>query len=79
MTPKSSEIIIEAIVITLLISSVSNVQVGGPRSDYPEDSEASKEANDCHIDGYDSGFVGKYNKDRADECQNEENDKYNEA
>jgi hypothetical protein len=29
--------------------------------------------------GYDSGFAGKYDKDRADECQNEEDDEYNEA
>ena len=53
-------VIIGAIVITLLISSVSNVFAGGPRLDYPEDGEASQESNDCWREGYDSGFAGKF-------------------
>jgi hypothetical protein len=62
---------------TLLIGSVSNVFAGGPRLDYPEDGEASQESNDCWIDGYDSGFAGKFDKDRNDECQEEEDNYYN--
>ena len=70
-------VIIGAIVITLLISSVSNVFAGGPRLDYPEDGEASQESNDCWREGYDSGFAGKFDKDRNDECQEEEDNYYN--
>lgn len=68
-------VVIGTIVTTLLISSVSNVLAGGPRLDSPEDS--TNEGGACWVDGYDSGFAGKYDKDRADECQNEENDEYN--
>jgi hypothetical protein len=64
-----STVIIGTIAITLLISLVSNVQADGPRLDYPEDGETSEESNKCHVNGYDSGFAGKYDKDRADECQ----------
>jgi len=39
-----STLIIGTIVITLLISSVSNVFAGGPRLDYPEDGDAPQEA-----------------------------------
>lgn len=68
MTIKSS-VIIGTIVITLLINSASNVFAGGPRGDGPEDS--TPEADACWINGYDSGFAGKFDKDRNDECQNE--------
>jgi hypothetical protein len=62
-------VIIGAIVLTLLISSVSNVFAGGPRANGPEDS--TPEADACWANGYDSGFAGKFDKERNDECQDE--------
>ncbi len=70
-----STVIIEAIVITLLISSVSNVFATGLRHDPGDD--ATPEQAKCFINGYDSGFAGKYDKDRAEECV-EHKDQYNE-
>ncbi|MGH9990396.1 MAG: hypothetical protein ACREAS_08170, partial [Nitrososphaera sp.] len=61
---------------TLLISSVSSVFAGGPRLDYPEDGDAPQESNDCWREGYDSGFAGKFDRDRNDECQEEDEDNY---
>ncbi|MGH9987477.1 MAG: hypothetical protein ACRD8W_26330, partial [Nitrososphaeraceae archaeon] len=69
-----STVIIGAIVITLLISSVSNVSATGIRHDSGDD--ATDEEHGCHIDGYDSGFAGKYDSDRARECV-EHDDNYN--
>ena len=69
-------IVIGAIVMTLLISSVSNVSAGGPRQDYPEDDDAPAESNECWREGYDSGFARKFDKDRNDECQEEDEDNY---
>jgi hypothetical protein len=77
MTPKSSVIIIGAIVMTLLINSVSNVYAGGPRFDYP-DPGTEEEAN-CWIDGYESGFGGKYDNERASDCYENGDDAYNES
>ena len=59
---------------TLLINPVSNVFATGIRYDTGEDATA-EEAN-CWIDGYDSGFAGKYDKDRARECR-ENREMYN--
>ncbi|HXW12008.1 MAG TPA: hypothetical protein VD694_04540, partial [Nitrososphaeraceae archaeon] len=42
--------------------------------DWPMDS--TDEGKDCWVKGYDSGFAGKYDKDRADRCA-QENDEYN--
>jgi hypothetical protein len=64
-----SIVIIGTIVITLLISSVSNIFARGPRGDGPEDS--TLEADACWANGYDSGFAEKFDKDRNDECQGE--------
>ena len=33
--------------------------------------DSTNEGADCWVDGYDAGFAGKYDKDRADECANE--------
>ena len=38
--------------------------------------DATEEGADCWVDGYDSGFAGKYDKDRAKECI-EHDDYYN--
>jgi hypothetical protein len=61
-----------AIIPLLMVAIVSNVYAGGPRLDYPSDS--TREGADCWVDGYDAGFAGKYDKDRADECTNEDNE-----
>jgi hypothetical protein len=63
------------IISLLMFAIVSNVYAGGPRGDSPEDS--TYEGSICWVNGYDSGFAGKYDKDGADECQNEEDDEYN--
>jgi hypothetical protein len=59
---------------TLLISSVSNVPASGIRADSGDD--ATLEESECWVNGYDSGFAGKYDSDRARECI-EHSDNYN--
>ena len=59
----------------LIVIPTSNVFAGGPRLDYPED--ATEEGADCWVDGYDAGFAGKYDKDRANECNDIPGDQYN--
>jgi len=59
---------------TLIISSVSNVSATGIRGDSAEG--ATEEEHLCWVNGYDSGFAGKYDKDRALECI-EYGDSYN--
>lgn len=51
-----------------LLLTATNVYAGGPRLDYPSDS--TEEGADCWVDGYDAGFAGKYDADKADECAN---------
>jgi hypothetical protein len=70
---KTSVIIGTIIILAIPISSVS---AGGPRLDSPDDS--TREGANCWVDGYDAGFAGKYDKGRADECANED-DEYNES
>ena len=57
-----------------MVAATSNVYATGIRYDWPDD--ATGEEADCHVDGYDSGFAGKYDKDRAKECI-EHDDYYN--
>jgi hypothetical protein len=54
---------------TMTTNTVPNVYAGGPRADYDERYEDVPGASECWIDGYDAGFAGKYDKDRADECK----------
>ncbi|MFY9967433.1 MAG: hypothetical protein WBL44_04865 [Nitrososphaeraceae archaeon] len=58
----------------LLLAAVPNVSATGIRHDSGDD--ATDEEHGCHIDGYDSGFAGKYDSDRARECV-EHDDNYN--
>jgi hypothetical protein len=58
----------------LLLAAVPNVSATGIRHDSGDD--ATDEEHGCHIDGYDSGFAGKYDKDRARECIDHD-DNYN--
>ena len=71
--PPDSRCVI-AIIPMLVLATTTNVYAGGPRLDWPMDS--SDEGKDCWVEGYDSGFAGKYDKDRADRCS-QENDEYN--
>ena len=64
-----------AIIPLLMLATIPNVSAGGPRLDYYSDS--TKEGAACWVDGYDSGFAGKYDRQRADECSNEKYDEYN--
>ena len=77
-----STVIIGAIVITLLISSVSsssNVFAGGPRHDYDERYEDIQGAPQCWTDGFDDGVNDSYDTDRANECADIPGDQYNRA
>jgi hypothetical protein len=67
-------IMIGAILMTLVMGSISNVFATGIR--YDSGDYATDEEHYCHVDGYDSGFAGKYDKDRARECI-EHSDNYN--
>jgi hypothetical protein len=61
----------------LMVATISNVFAGGPRLDYPDD--ATDEGADYWVDGYDAGFAGKYDEDRANECKSKGDDNYNSA
>jgi hypothetical protein len=70
------------LVVVLVISvSVTGynyaVYAGGPRLDWDERYEDTPGAPECWVDGYDAGFSGKYDKDRADECKDIPGDQYN--
>jgi hypothetical protein len=63
-----------AIIPFLMVATVSDVYAGGPRLDSGDD--ATDEEHDCWVDGFDSGFAGKYDSVRARECI-EHDDNYN--
>jgi hypothetical protein len=63
------------IVILLVVLTTTSAYAGGPRLDYPDD--ATAEGADCYVNGYDAGFAGKYDKNRADECKENGEDNYN--
>jgi hypothetical protein len=47
---------------------VPNVYAGGPRGDSSDLDPPIPGSHECWVDGYDAGFAGKYDKDRADYC-----------
>ena len=63
------------IIPVLMLSVIPNVYTGGVRGDIEDD--ATKEEGDCWVNGYDDGFAGKYDKDRANECEEIGSDYYN--
>jgi hypothetical protein len=63
------------VIMMILTMSTASVFAGGPRLDYPDD--ATEEGADCWVDGYDAGFAGKYDKNRANECKDKGEDNYN--
>jgi hypothetical protein len=76
MMIKSSVIIgtIATIAILLSSSTIAAAFASGVRHDSGDD--ATDEEHECWINGYDSGFAGKYDKDRARECI-DHSDNYN--
>ena len=56
-----------AIILLLTITTISNAYAGGPRLDYGEAYADIAGASECWVDGYDAGFAGKYDSDRAGE------------
>ncbi|MGA9936133.1 MAG: hypothetical protein WBP83_13535 [Nitrososphaeraceae archaeon] len=70
------------VIITIGIALFGYVLVayaGGPRLDYDEAYTNVPGAPECWVDGYDAGFAGKYDKDRAGKCNEIEGDQYNTA
>ena len=54
--------------VSIFLLLVPNVYAGGPRGDWFGEYADVPGAVDCWYNGYDSGFAGKYDKDRAKEC-----------
>lgn len=69
-----NKLIFLGLIIPVLMLTVPNVYATGLRHDPGDD--ATEEEAECFINGYDSGFAGKYDKDRAKECI-EHSDNYN--
>jgi hypothetical protein len=69
--------IIISTIMTVLISSTatSAAFAGGHRLD-SSDGGTAKDAQ-CWVDGYDAGFAQKYDKGRANECEDIPGDQYN--
>ncbi|MGH9925363.1 MAG: hypothetical protein ACRD5B_08290, partial [Nitrososphaeraceae archaeon] len=66
-----------AIIPLLIVVTISNVYASGPRLDYDERYVDVPGAPECWVDGYDAGFAGKYDEDRANECADIPGDQYN--
>ena len=54
------------IIPVLMLTAIPNVSATGIRSDSGDDVTIGESI--CWVNGYDSGFAGKYDKDRAKEC-----------
>jgi hypothetical protein len=65
------------IVVLLSSGSIAAAFAGGPRLDYDQRYQDVEGAPQCWVDGYDAGFAGKYDKNRADECNGIPGDQYN--
>jgi hypothetical protein len=76
MTITPTAILIIIVTLLVVLTTTPSVYAGGPRLDYHD---ATKEGADCWINGYDAGFAGKYDKNRADECKEIGEDQYNEV
>ena len=53
------------------------VYARGPRLDYDEAFQDIEGATECWVDGYDAGFAGVYDRERAEECNEIPGDQYN--
>jgi hypothetical protein len=63
------------ILIIILAIPINSVFASGPRLDSGDN--VTEEDHDCYVDGYDAGFTGKYDSDRASECKENGDDNYN--
>jgi hypothetical protein len=70
----TNKLFLAIIPLLLVTATITNAYASGIRYDSGDD--ATDEEHYCHINGYDSGFAGKYDKDRARECI-EHGDNYN--
>jgi hypothetical protein len=77
MTIPTTGIFTTIVTVFVVSMTTASVYAGGPRLDYPDD--ATAEGADCWVNGYDAGFAGKYDKDRADECKENGEDNYNDS
>jgi len=68
-----NKLIFFSLIIPVLMLTVPNVYASGIRYD---SGDVTQEEHNCWINGYDSGFAGKYDSDRARECV-EHDDNYN--
>lgn len=59
----------------LILLTPYSAYASGPRFDYLDD--ATDQERTCYRDGYEQGFVGMYDSDRASECYTEGSDEYN--
>jgi hypothetical protein len=59
----------------LFLLLIPNVYATGIR--YDSDEDANAEEASCWVNGYDSGFAGMYDRDRARECIEDGDDAYN--
>jgi len=73
----NNKLIFLGLIIPVLMLLVPNVYAGGPRNDPDERYDHIPGAAECWVDGYDAGFAGKYDKDRAQECANIPGNQYN--
>jgi hypothetical protein len=77
MTIPITGIFIILATILVVSTTTTSAYAGGPRLDYPDD--ATEEGANCWVNGYDAGFAGKYDKNRADECKENGEDNYNDS
>jgi hypothetical protein len=68
-------ILIASILGLLVVLPTSLIYASGPRFDSPED--RPQEYRDCYRDGWEQGFAGMYDSDRASECYETGLDWYN--
>lgn len=71
------KLLLLAIIPILVFATTANVYASGPRLDSGDD--VTQEEHDYWVDDYDSGFAGKYDSDRANECADIPGDQYNRA
>ena len=59
----------------LLLAAVPSVYASGPRFDFPD--PGTKQQQQCYRDGWEQGFAGVYDNERASECYETGLDWYN--
>jgi hypothetical protein len=62
----TNKLFLAIIPLLLVTATITNVYATGIRGDSDEDATIGESI--CWVNGYDSGFAGKFDKDRNDEC-----------